>query len=307
LQWLSTTPYVPDPAGGRRPPENLKGGRGIAVTRLVPGLLIQAMRLSPEVFTVRRILRPVMAVVAVVLLPSVWPADLLAQRRSPRVQVVRPAVVVSAQYYRPFFWQRYPYPYPYPYPYAYRVDHRAALRIEGPRDAEVYVNGYFVGTVDDFNGFLQRLHLDPGEHEIAVFLEGFRTRREVMLLRPRETYRLRVELQPLAPGDPPDTRPSPAESAVTAAPRAGRVPVGRYGGRADVLGTLSILVQPAGAAVFIDGTRWEWPSEHERLVVEVPEGRRWVEVQLEGHQPYSTTVTVRRGEVTTLNVSLPRQ
>ncbi|MBX7186064.1 MAG: hypothetical protein K1Y01_13050 [Vicinamibacteria bacterium] len=37
-----------------------------------------------------------------------------------------------------------------------------------PRDAEVYVDGYYAGVVDDFDGFFQRLTLEVGPHEIEV-------------------------------------------------------------------------------------------------------------------------------------------
>ncbi len=37
-----------------------------------------------------------------------------------------------------------------------------------PRDAEVYVDGYYAGIVDDFDGFFQRLTLEVGPHEIEV-------------------------------------------------------------------------------------------------------------------------------------------
>jgi hypothetical protein len=259
------------------------------------------------VFTVRRITQLMAAVSAVVLFMSAWPADLHAQRRAARVHVVAPVLVVGTPYHRPVFWQRYPYPYPYPHPFAYRIDYRSALRLQGPKEAEVYVNGYYVGVVDDFDGFTQRLYLEPGEHEIAVFLDGHRTRRELMLFRPGETYRLRLALEPLGPGDPPEPRPSPATSAAPAHRGPSPGPPARYGAAAGALGTLSIRVQPADATVFIDGERWEWPAGETRLVVDVPEGTRRIEIQREGHEPYSTTVTVRRGEVTTLNVSLPRQ
>jgi hypothetical protein len=255
---------------------------------------------------VRRILKPLLVLSAVTVILAAWPADLHAQRRSAHGQVMRPAVVVSAHHAQPIFWQRYPYPYPYPHPYAYRVDYRSALRLQGPKDAEVYVDGYFVGTVDDFDGFTQRLFLEPGEHEIAVYLEGHRTSREWMLFRPGQAYRLRVALEPLGPGDPAEPRPSPAP---TPAPhdRAAAPPSARDPGLSGALGTLSIRVQPSDAVVFIDGERWEWPAGDSRLVVDVPEGTRRIEVRREGHQPYTTSVIVRRGEETTLNVSLPRQ
>src|SRR6185312_3885852 len=60
--------------------------------------------------------------------------------------------------------QWYPYPpYPrYPYPY-YALDNlRSAVRIEvSPNDAEVYVDGYYAGIVDDFDGVFQRLRVTP--------------------------------------------------------------------------------------------------------------------------------------------------
>jgi hypothetical protein len=75
-------------------------------------------------------------------------------------------VVVTGGYYyaNPYFFAGYGYPYPWaPYPpYGYYgFDPDASLRIEvTPRDAEVYVDGYYAGTVDDFDGTFQRLHID---------------------------------------------------------------------------------------------------------------------------------------------------
>ena len=42
-----------------------------------------------------------------------------------------------------------------------------------PREAEVYVDGYYVGIVDDFNGIFQRLHIESGPHRIEVRAPGF--------------------------------------------------------------------------------------------------------------------------------------
>jgi hypothetical protein len=48
-------------------------------------------------------------------------------------------------------------------------DEDGALRLKvKPRNASVYVDGYYVGHVDDFNGVLQRLHLSPGPHRIEI-------------------------------------------------------------------------------------------------------------------------------------------
>ncbi len=47
-----------------------------------------------------------------------------------------------------------------------KVDHR---------DAEVYVDGYYAGTVDDFDGIWQQLRLDDGGYRIEIRKPGFET------------------------------------------------------------------------------------------------------------------------------------
>jgi hypothetical protein len=42
-----------------------------------------------------------------------------------------------------------------------------------PRDAEVLVDGYYVGRVDDFDGVFQRLELASGPHRIEIRAEGY--------------------------------------------------------------------------------------------------------------------------------------
>jgi hypothetical protein len=42
-----------------------------------------------------------------------------------------------------------------------------------PRDAAVFVDGYYAGIVDDFDGFFQRLTLTVGPHEIEIEAPGF--------------------------------------------------------------------------------------------------------------------------------------
>ena len=42
-----------------------------------------------------------------------------------------------------------------------------------PKEAEVYVDGYYVGIVDDFNGTFQKLHLDTGAHRMEIRAPGY--------------------------------------------------------------------------------------------------------------------------------------
>jgi hypothetical protein len=100
------------------------------------------------------------------------------------------------------FYGRYGYPYGYGSPYygypygysyggyypagygyggygyggsgGYRGSAYGAVRIEGAvRNAEVYVDGYYAGIVDDFDGAFQRLELESGAHEIEIRAPGF--------------------------------------------------------------------------------------------------------------------------------------
>lgn len=44
-----------------------------------------------------------------------------------------------------------------------------SLRIvDAPRDAEVFVDGYYAGIVDDYDGVFQHLNLEPGTHHIEI-------------------------------------------------------------------------------------------------------------------------------------------
>ena len=187
-----------------------------------------------------------------------------------------------------------------------------------PRNTEVYVDGYLAGTVDDFDGFSQRLRVEPGEHVLELYLDGHKSITQLIYFQPGETYRLRHAMEPLAPGDAPSARPSPRSQRVTSAPpppgeRRGRPPgpIGPRGpatreGRSEGAGTLAIRVQPADAVVLIDGERWD-SSGGQRLDVQVAPGSHRVEVQKDGYQPFSTSVQVRPGESTPLNVSLTKQ
>ena len=118
----------------------------------------------------------------------------------------RGAVVVGRPFVRsPFFfgpqfsfgfYAGYPYFYPYyspygyygsywgypgyypPYPgYGYAVgglstSYGKVRIVDAPEHAPVYADGYYVGTVDDFNGTFQHLDLEPGAHHIEIRPQG---------------------------------------------------------------------------------------------------------------------------------------
>jgi hypothetical protein len=42
-----------------------------------------------------------------------------------------------------------------------------------PKDAQVYVDGSYVGVVDNFNGYFQHLNLITGRHHVSVRESGY--------------------------------------------------------------------------------------------------------------------------------------
>jgi hypothetical protein len=81
-------------------------------------------------------------------------------------------------YYDPWYDPWYdPYggSYGYPYPVSsYGLVEEGALRLKvKPREAEVHVDGYYFGLVDDFDGVFQQMHLEAGPHRIDVRAPGY--------------------------------------------------------------------------------------------------------------------------------------
>jgi hypothetical protein len=285
-----------------------------------------------------------------------WPADAAAQRRGGYRAPVH--VVVSAGFYRPYYVSPFFYSgfydpfyagwYPpfyaqYPSPYGgryYYGGNWASARLEiKPRDAQVFVDGYYVGIVDQFDGVFQRLDLPGGEHEVAVYLKGYRSYRQRTLFRPGETYHYKAILEPVPAGTPdepppqpstnrpdpyqnpnPDPRvpysrmpygqdpnrqpppPPPGEGGMAPMPER---PGDRRGPESGNFGTLTIRVQPGDASIAIDGERWDSPDGGSRLVVQLAPGAHRVEVRKDGFRPYTSTVQIRPGESQALNISLP--
>lgn len=224
-------------------------------------------------------------------------------------------VFVGGYFYDPYFG---PYPWwprpRYPHPYFPLYDVRAHLRLEvKPRDTSVYVDGYYAGIVDDFDGLMQSLPLPPGGHDITLYLEGFRTLRRSLYLRPGSRLHLRETMVRLGAGE------------VSEAPPVGPVvpppPAGSYSGpqtpnpqpqvsgappdtpAAQAFGTLDLRVEPHEAEVTVDGRRW-LSSDDGHYAIDLPAGTHTVEVSHPDSATYRRQVVVHDGESTALNVSM---
>ena len=68
-----------------------------------------------------------------------------------------------------------------------------------PRDASVFVDGYFAGKVDDFDGVFQKLHIEPGPHRIEISADGYETLTFEIRTEPDQTTTYKRHAQSSAP------------------------------------------------------------------------------------------------------------
>ena len=187
----------------------------------------------------------------------------------------------------------------------------ANIRVQvQPKSAEVYVDGYLAGIVDQFDGMFQDLVVEPGTHEVTVYHDGYKRIVQRLYVSAGKSYKIKGTLDKLAPGEPNEPRPMPAlEPAAPAAElgvgprRAESAPPVNAESR---FGQVAIRVQPADAEIAIDGEPWKGPQGAERLVVHLASGAHRVEIRKEGFDPFVTVIEIKPGEVAVLNVSLSR-
>ena len=70
-----------------------------------------------------------------------------------------------------------------------------------PVETEVYINGYYAGLADDFDGLFQRLYVPAGEHEIELRLEGYQSFGVKVYVSPGDTREITHRMRPLPPGE----------------------------------------------------------------------------------------------------------
>ncbi len=82
----------------------------------------------------------------------------------------------------------------YYYPAPGRDEGALRIRVK-PREASVYVDGYYVGHVDDFDGLLQKLHLSAGPHRIELRDQRYESLFFDVNIEPDQTITYRGEMQ----------------------------------------------------------------------------------------------------------------
>lgn len=207
------------------------------------------------------------------------------------------------------------YPAPY-YGGGYATRHRegnvAQLRtLIDPAKARVYVDGYYAGVADDFDGMFQRLNISPGRHDITLKLEGYASHTFSVYAGGDETIKLRwdmvkgtgetretigEEYEPRLDQTPPPYREPRESEAPRARPEPDReVDSARneppaiqmpQAGRGEIL--FDIL--PLDASIYIDG---EFHGKASQVTqIQLPFGRHRVEVVRPGYRTEETEINV---------------
>jgi hypothetical protein len=217
------------------------------------------------------------------------------------------------------YWDFYGYGYYggyYPYSYggyrAYRSyrDVGSLRLLVDPSETRVYVDGYYAGIVDDFDGLFQRLHIAPGRHEISFKLEGYRTHTVKVYVPIDDTLKIHHDMV-RGSGDETvaelgleresaDLRRSRdrGDSAERELDEPNRR--SREGGQ----GRLGLVIRPDDASVYVDG---EFRGSGRRVEnLTLPAGRHRIEVVRPGYRTFEREVEVRPGQSEVLTIELEK-
>ena len=102
------------------------------------------------------------------LLPALLLPSVRVRLRARRAEVTS----TSTSSYNSYIWHPYSvYRYDTYGSYGYPVG-ELRLKVQ-PRDAQVFIDGYYAGRVDDFDGVFQSLRLEEGEYQVEIVLPGY--------------------------------------------------------------------------------------------------------------------------------------
>jgi hypothetical protein len=201
-------------------------------------------------------------------------------------------------------WWGYPYPYPYGYPTpgpwrAYADWETANVRLDvSPKDAAVYVDRYYAGVVDDFDGIFQRLTLRAGPHLIEIRKAGYITLAVELNLQPGQTITYRRTMEPSRGEiDAPSPLPlAPGFEEGAAPPVTDALP-----------GDVRLDVTPNDAAVYADGfyagIAGDFDGSQHLLLAP---GRHHLGLKLEGYESIEVELAIDSGQTITYHGTLRR-
>jgi hypothetical protein len=168
-----------------------------------------------------------------------------------------------------------------------------------PSDTRVYVDGYYAGVADDFDGLFQRLHLAPGRHEITLKLAGYKTHRVRVYVGSGTTLKIDHVMEE---GTGETVNDLTGEEPVREV-RAPQPPADRWAGEASG-GELRLEVHPRDASVYVDG---EFRGTgREAATLDLAPGTHQVEVVRPGYRTAEREVEVSPEGVAELDIDLER-
>lgn len=178
-----------------------------------------------------------------------------------------------------------------------------------PGKAAIHVDGVYVGQARDYNGKWDRLWVQPGSREIEFSKEGYQTLRLHVDVRGggyayvSERMIKGEGLDPRSTEPPP---PKPKARATAPSPVSAAQPPRRPSGGALRRGLLRLEIQPADAAVYLDGEFFASGEEINRLHGAIPlaVGPHAIDVVRPGYASRSLEVEVDDGDPVRLRVDL---
>jgi len=189
----------------------------------------------------------------------------------------------------------YPYdPYWYPYdPYWYRYPPSPPnwgyvdTDVE-PEEAKVYLDGKYVGTADDYDGFPRYLSVPLGSHKIEFRMEGYETFSQEFYMNPGQMINIDFKMIKTAKGkEPPPKAEEPAHGK----------------------GVVSLEIEPAATEVYVDS---ELIGTGEDLKknggdVELSAGRHKLEFKKSGYKTQSIEIEIKDGKGFHLGIRLEKE
>ena len=214
-------------------------------------------------------------------------------RQAPPPRPVHPGHGGTVYYPGPWYgWYGYPwyspYPWIYPPPVSIAADWAMSkIRLEvTPKIASVYVDRYYAGTVDDFDGFFSPLSIPAGAHVLEIRKDGYRTLVLEVNLEPGQTIRYKRNMEPIDAAAPPDEHRELLD------------PGGDPEQFVQISGHLRFEVRPKDAEVYADGYYAGIADDFtgsSQLLALAP-GRHHIELQATGYESVKFDVNVEPGQ-----------
>jgi hypothetical protein len=181
-----------------------------------------------------------------------------------------------------------------------------------PSKTRVYVDGYYAGVADDFDGLFQRLNLPTGRHEIMLKLEGYRTHKIKIYVPLDQTVKIKLDMTKglgedvadwVGPNAPPEDEERYGE------PRSARDDDyveeedldDDNGAPAGNRGTLRLEVTPSDASIYLNG---QFRGTGRLETLSLPAGRYHLEIVRPGYRLLERDVEVEVGRTTRIVAAL---